>query len=90
MADPLALYAQRILRNRGVEIVLKDRLAAATSEKAILKSGKEILRKDHHLNRAFRAAASGRETRLRERTRQAAGGFRSRSEGLRGTGLGTR
>jgi NADH dehydrogenase len=42
MAEPLALFAQKILRKRGTEIILKDRLAAATSEKAILKSGKEI------------------------------------------------
>jgi NADH dehydrogenase len=42
MAEPLALFAQRILRKRGVEIILKDRLLAATSEKAILKSGMEI------------------------------------------------
>lgn len=42
MAEPLALFAQRILRKRGVEIVLNDRLAAATSERAILKSGLEI------------------------------------------------
>jgi len=42
MADPLALFAQKILRKRGVEIILNDRLVAATSEKAILKSGLEI------------------------------------------------
>jgi len=42
MAEPLALFAQKILRKRGVEIILKDRLVAATSEKAILKSGAEI------------------------------------------------
>jgi NADH dehydrogenase len=42
MVEPLALFAQKILKKRGVEIVLKDRLAAATSEKAILKSGVEI------------------------------------------------
>jgi NADH dehydrogenase len=42
MADPLALFAQKILRKRGVEIILNDRLVAATSEKAILKSGVEI------------------------------------------------
>jgi len=42
MSAPLALFAQRILAKRGVELILKDRLAAATSEKAILKSGKEI------------------------------------------------
>lgn len=42
MADPLALFAQKILKKRGVEIILKDRLVAATSEKAILKSGLEI------------------------------------------------
>ena len=42
MAEPLAVFAQKILRRRGVEILLKDRLVAATSEKAILKSGTEI------------------------------------------------
>jgi NADH dehydrogenase len=42
MADPLALFAQKILKRRGVEIILNDRLVAATSEKAILKSGLEI------------------------------------------------
>jgi len=39
MAEPLALFAQKTLRKRGVEIILEDRLVAATSEKAILKSG---------------------------------------------------
>jgi len=42
MADPLALFAQKILTKRGVEIILNDRLVAATSEKAILKSGLDI------------------------------------------------
>ena len=42
MAEPLALFAQKILRKRGVDIILNDRLMAATSEKAILKSGLEI------------------------------------------------
>jgi NADH:ubiquinone reductase (H+-translocating) len=42
MAEPLALFAQNTLRKRGVEIILEDRLVAATSEKAILKSGAEI------------------------------------------------
>ena len=42
MTQDLALFAQRILARRGVEIVLKDRLAAATSEKAIFKSGLEV------------------------------------------------
>ncbi|MBZ5607017.1 MAG: FAD-dependent oxidoreductase [Acidobacteriia bacterium] len=42
MAEPLALFAQKILKKRGVEMILKDRLVAATSEKAILKSGLEI------------------------------------------------
>lgn len=45
MTEKLALFAQKILRKRGVEILLKDRLAGATSEKAILKSGKEIATK---------------------------------------------
>src|SRR2546421_11328701 len=42
MAEPLALYAQKLLRKRGVEIILNDRVRAATSERAILKSGLEI------------------------------------------------
>jgi len=42
MAEPLALFAQKILKKRGVELILNDRLVAATSEKAILKSGLEI------------------------------------------------
>jgi len=42
MAEPLAIFAQKLLRRRGVEIILGDRLRAATSERAILKSGKEI------------------------------------------------
>ncbi len=42
MAEPLALFAQKTLRKRGIEIILEDRLVAATSEKAILKSGIEI------------------------------------------------
>lgn len=42
MADNLASFAAKILRRRGVEILLNDRLAAATSEKAVLKSGMEI------------------------------------------------
>lgn len=42
MSEPLALFAQKTLRKRGVEIILEDRLVAATSEKAILKSGVEL------------------------------------------------
>lgn len=42
MTERLALFAQKILRKRGVEILLNDRLEAATSEKALLKSGVEI------------------------------------------------
>jgi NADH dehydrogenase len=42
MVEGLALFAQKLLSKRGVEILLKDRLQAATSEKAILKSGLEI------------------------------------------------
>ena len=42
MAETLAIFAQRILQKRGVEIILNDRLKAATSEKAILQSGVEI------------------------------------------------
>src|SRR5215469_1595635 len=42
MSEILAISAQRILRKRGVEIILNDRLKAATSERAILQSGAEI------------------------------------------------
>src|SRR5689334_9710347 len=42
MPETLAIFAQRILRKRGVEIILNDRLKAATSERAILQSGIEI------------------------------------------------
>jgi NADH dehydrogenase len=42
MSETLAIFAQRILRKRGVEIILNDRLKAATSERAILQSGAEI------------------------------------------------
>lgn len=42
MAENLALFAQKILTNRGVEILLNDRLVAATSEKAMFKSGVEV------------------------------------------------
>jgi NADH dehydrogenase len=45
MDADLAEFAQRLLRKRGVEIRLKDRLVAASSEKAILKSGDEIAAK---------------------------------------------
>src|SRR5260370_26501598 len=43
MSEPLANFAQRICRDRGVKIILNDRLKAATSERAILQSGTEIL-----------------------------------------------
>jgi NADH:quinone reductase (non-electrogenic) len=42
MVEGLALFAEKVLRKRGVEILLNDRLVAATSEKALLKSGIEI------------------------------------------------
>lgn len=42
MTPGLALFAQKILTRRGVEIILNDRLAAATSEKAVFKSGLEV------------------------------------------------
>ncbi len=42
MVEGLALFAQKLLSKRGVEILLNDRLQAATSEKAILKSSLEI------------------------------------------------
>jgi NADH dehydrogenase len=42
MSETLAIFAQKTLRKRGVEIIINDRLKAATSEKAILQSGIEI------------------------------------------------
>jgi NADH dehydrogenase len=42
MAEPLALFAQRILAARGVEIRLKTRLAAATGASAVLAGGERI------------------------------------------------
>ena len=42
MSETLAIFAQRILRKRGVEIILNDRVKSATSEKAILQSDNEI------------------------------------------------
>lgn len=42
LTEPLGLYAQRILQERGVEIRLHDRVAAATAEQIILKSGDRI------------------------------------------------
>lgn len=42
MSEPLAIFAQKILRKRGVEILLNDRLVSATSERANLQSGIEI------------------------------------------------
>ncbi|HUO34399.1 MAG TPA: FAD-dependent oxidoreductase [Candidatus Acidoferrum sp.] len=42
MSDNLALFAQKLLAKRGVELRLKDRLVGATSEKAQFKSGLEI------------------------------------------------
>src|SRR6201984_2990163 len=42
MSEPLAVFATRILRQRGIEIIFNDRLKAPTSERAILQSGDEI------------------------------------------------
>ncbi|HKS39271.1 MAG TPA: FAD-dependent oxidoreductase [Blastocatellia bacterium] len=42
MSEKLALFAQDILKKRGVEIMLNARLEAATGEEAILKSGERI------------------------------------------------
>src|SRR5260370_11456415 len=42
MSETLAVFAQRILRKRGVEIILNDRLKAAPSERAVLQEGTEI------------------------------------------------
>jgi NADH dehydrogenase len=42
MSEKLALFAQRILRKRGVELLLDARLAAATGEAAMLADGTAI------------------------------------------------
>ena len=42
MSEKLALFAQDILKKRGVEIMLNARLEAATGEEAILKDGERI------------------------------------------------
>jgi len=42
MAEPLALFAQRVLARRGVEIQLNTKLRAATGTEAILQDGKRI------------------------------------------------
>lgn len=42
MDEQLGIFAQQVLAKRGVEIILKDRVTGATSEKAILKSKLEI------------------------------------------------
>jgi len=42
MTEDLGRFAQKILVKRGVEIILNDRLEAATSEMAIFKSGIEV------------------------------------------------
>ena len=42
MSESLAKFAQRILRECGVDIILNDRLKTATSEGSILQSGTEI------------------------------------------------
>jgi len=42
MAEPLALFAQRLLRKRGVELRLKERLQSATGTEAILAGGDHI------------------------------------------------
>jgi NADH:ubiquinone reductase (H+-translocating) len=45
MTESLALFAQRLLKKRGVDIRLKRRLDAATGEEAILSDGEHILTK---------------------------------------------
>ncbi len=42
MTEGLGLFAEKVLRKRGVEILLEEKLEACTSEKAKLKSGKEL------------------------------------------------
>src|SRR5262245_47619613 len=42
MAEPLALFAQRLLAERGVEIRLNTKLQAATGTEAILQGGERI------------------------------------------------
>lgn len=43
MAEPLALFAQRILTKRGLELRLETRLAAATGTAAVLAGGERIM-----------------------------------------------
>jgi thiamine monophosphate synthase len=64
MSETLALFAQKILQRRGVEIILNDRLRAATSEKAILQSGTEDPLQDADLHCAIGASANSSESRL--------------------------
>ncbi|HYZ88817.1 MAG TPA: aquaporin, partial [Myxococcales bacterium] len=42
VAERLGLFAQRILRRRGVEILLNARLSAASGEEAVLADGKHL------------------------------------------------
>ncbi len=42
VSERLGLFAQRLLRKRGVEIVLNARLAAATGEEAVLADGRRF------------------------------------------------
>jgi NADH:ubiquinone reductase (H+-translocating) len=42
MTEPLALFAQKILRKRGVELRLQTRLQAATGTEAVLSGGERI------------------------------------------------
>src|SRR5262249_26564109 len=43
VSEKLALFAQRILQKRGVELRLKTRLEAATGEEAVLAGGEKIM-----------------------------------------------
>jgi len=72
MSESLAVFAQRILRQRGIEIILNDRLKAATSERAILQSGAEIFCKTLISTVPSALPANSSEPRLPEGARQTA------------------
>jgi len=61
--EKLALYAQKLLIKRGVEIQLNSRLEAATGDEAILKSGERILTQDADFHGALVAESADRHNR---------------------------
>ena len=88
MSETLAIFAQKILRKRGVEIILNDRLKAATSERADSAIRQRNPLQDAHLHCAIGTSVGNSEARLPQRTRQAARQYRPRTEELRRQGLG--